>query len=224
MQKNTSIHIVENFISKSTCDFLIKTYKEEFKELPNKNFWGGPSIGLEKGWEVKPGNAFPKYENDDQKNIAADLITNICWSISRELSEQFLDPVDMRTFFFSKMTTGAMLNEHYDNYDNDGAEFYFYGSDPEIIKKIGFQSDYSALLYLNNSYDGGEIEFMQHGIKIKPSPGTLIFFKGDMNAFHKVNEVTNGERYNFVTFYWSTEYRKKYFKELKSKSSGLGTE
>ena len=144
--------------------------------------------------------------------------------MSRTISEKYLKPLDMRTFFFSKMTPGAKLNEHYDNYDNDGSEFYFYGSDPKIIKKIGFESDYSGLLYLNDSYEGGEIEFMQYNLKLKPKPGTLIFFKGDMDAFHKVNEVKSGERYNFVTFYWSTEYRKKYFKEIENKSLGLGTE
>jgi len=209
-----TINIIENFISNDTCKFLIRSYSNSFNETPNKGIYGGPSTSIDHAWDVRPGNAFPPYQIDPYKNICSDLITNISWSMSRVMSEQYKKDLDMRTFFFSKMVEGAALNEHYDNYENSGREFNPYGTNPKVMEKIGFESDYSSLLYLNNEYEGGEIEFPQYDLKLKPKPGTFIFFKGDMDAFHKVNEVISGERYNLVSFFWGRDYRKKYFEEL----------
>ena len=67
---------------------------------------------------------------------------------------------------------------------------------------------YSALLYLNDDYEGGEILFydnnsgtLESATSYKPSPGTLIYFKGDDNYPHSVNDITYGERCNIILFY-----------------------
>ena len=212
-----SINIIEDYISKDTCDFLINIYNDSFTETPNKGILGGPSQGLDYAWTVGPGSPFPPYSANKNKNIASDLITNITNSMGRSISNFYSEPVDLRTIFLSKMITGAKLQEHYDNYEPGGKEFYAHGTDAETIDRIGFESDWSALLYLNDEYQGGEIEFPQYDLKLKPKPGTFVFFKGDMDALHFVNEVTGGNRINLITFYWRTEYRKQYFEALASK-------
>lgn len=217
MQSIGSINIIENFISKDTCNFLISEYKNSFKENAEtkNNIHGGHSVGIDHAFKIGPGKfAFPFYNSDSNNNIATDLTTNIINSICREISDFYKERVDPRSIFFSKMLEGSFLNKHYDNYLNDGKKFYPYGSNPEIIEKIGFKEDYSALLYLNNDYQGGEIEFPQENLILKPEPGTLIFFKGNQNSMHGVNEIIKGERINIVSFYWSTEYHKEYFKEF----------
>jgi|688.fasta_scaffold36939_4 hypothetical protein len=59
---------------------------------------------------------------------------------------------------------------------------------------------YSALIYLNDDYEGGELCFPLHGIEIKPKPGTLIMFPGNCMYLHEVKEVVSGHRYTHNFF------------------------
>lgn len=58
----------------------------------------------------------------------------------------------------------------------------------------------SAILYLNNDYEGGEIEFVNFGIKIKPEPGMLILFPSNYAYRHIAHPVTSGTKYAIVTW------------------------
>lgn len=58
----------------------------------------------------------------------------------------------------------------------------------------------SALVYLNGDYEGGEIEFVNFGIKVKPQPGMLILFPSNYAYRHIAHPVTSGTKYNLVTW------------------------
>lgn len=52
---------------------------------------------------------------------------------------------------------------------------------------------YTALLYLNDNYEGGEIMFTEENISVKPSAGSLIIFPE--RTVHEVLLVKEGNRY-----------------------------
>jgi predicted 2-oxoglutarate/Fe(II)-dependent dioxygenase YbiX len=58
----------------------------------------------------------------------------------------------------------------------------------------------SAICYLNSDYDGGEIEFVNFGVKIKPEPGMLILFPSNYAYTHIAHPVTDGTKYAVVTW------------------------
>ena len=58
----------------------------------------------------------------------------------------------------------------------------------------------SAIVYLNDNYKGGEIEFINFGIKIKPEPGMLILFPSNYPYSHIAHPVTEGTKYAIVTW------------------------
>jgi predicted 2-oxoglutarate/Fe(II)-dependent dioxygenase YbiX len=58
----------------------------------------------------------------------------------------------------------------------------------------------SAICYLNNNFSGGEIEFVNFGIKINPEPGTLILFPSNYAYRHIAHPVTDGTKYAIVTW------------------------
>lgn len=60
--------------------------------------------------------------------------------------------------------------------------------------------DISILFYLNDNYTGGELEFTQLGLKIKPKTGMMIAFPSYKEFSHKVHPVTSGKRYSLVTW------------------------
>jgi predicted 2-oxoglutarate/Fe(II)-dependent dioxygenase YbiX len=58
----------------------------------------------------------------------------------------------------------------------------------------------SALVYLNNDYTGGEIEFPNHNVKIKPLPGMMNLFPSNFAYLHQAHPVIEGTKYALVTW------------------------
>jgi len=58
----------------------------------------------------------------------------------------------------------------------------------------------SAVFYLNDDYEGGEIEFVNFNIKIKPKAGSLILFPSNYPYAHIAHPVTGGTKYAIVTW------------------------
>jgi predicted 2-oxoglutarate/Fe(II)-dependent dioxygenase YbiX len=59
----------------------------------------------------------------------------------------------------------------------------------------------SVLLYLNDDYEGGEIEFRHSGLKFKPEAGSVLFFPSNFLYVHEVYPVTKGPRYALPNWY-----------------------
>ena len=60
--------------------------------------------------------------------------------------------------------------------------------------------DISFLFYLNDQYGGGELEFGDLGLTIKPKKGMMIAFPSYKEYVHKVHPVTWGHRYTLVSW------------------------
>lgn len=70
---------------------------------------------------------------------------------------------------------------------------------------------YAMSLLLNDDYEGGELNFPEYNIKIKPKANTAIIFPG-LSA-HKVLEVTRGCRMAIITFFVTADMVKYKMKE-----------
>lgn len=64
----------------------------------------------------------------------------------------------------------------------------------------GSKRSISVLIYLNDNYEGGEIEFPNFKLKIKPKAGTLILFPSNYAYGHIAHPVTSGTKYVIVTW------------------------
>lgn len=69
----------------------------------------------------------------------------------------------------------------------------------DVLTRI-YPRDVTVLAYLNDNYEGGEIEFPDFGIKIKPKKNTVIAFPSYYEFQHRVLPVTSGERFTLVTW------------------------
>ena len=58
----------------------------------------------------------------------------------------------------------------------------------------------SAIVYLNDDYEGGNVEFVNFDITIKPSAGMLLLFPSNYAYRHKAHPVTSGTKYAIVTW------------------------
>lgn len=67
----------------------------------------------------------------------------------------------------------------------------------------------SVLLYLNDDYEGGEIEFRHSNLKFKPEAGSVLFFPSNFLYVHEVYPVTKGPRYALPNWYHNIPFNQK---------------
>ena len=70
----------------------------------------------------------------------------------------------------------------------------------------GMERDVSFLFYLNSEFGGGELEFYDLGLTIKPKKGMMIAFPSYKEFAHKVHPVTWGHRYTLVSWVATKEH------------------
>lgn len=80
-----------------------------------------------------------------------------------------------------KYSTGQEYHAHYDGSTKTGRSL-------------------SAIVYLNDDYEGGHVEFVNFGVKIKPKPGMLLLFPSNYAYSHIAHPVTSGTKYAIVTW------------------------
>jgi len=97
--------------------------------------------------------------------------------------EDFLTPEETQKLFeFASNPDGSELKQHHDQ-----------GYDLSLQRAV--------IIYLNDNYEGGEIYFTQHDVRLKPKAGSLITFPGTDDYLHGVATVQPGEtRYVISTF------------------------
>ena len=90
---------------------------------------------------------------------------------------------------------GYPVGGHYKGH-NDGESFNLETRQWERV----MSRDVSFLFYLNDQYGGGELEFYDLGLTIKPKKGMMIAFPSYKEFAHKVHPVTWGHRYSLVSW------------------------
>lgn len=158
----------------------IETLLSFCRRLPDDR-WGGRGF-----WEGR--TVTFDQETPEVKAIAEEITKRIREEIFKA-SGQKLYP-DCRNF--ARWREGEWMGPHADGDYPDGSfSWRLFG----------------AVLYLNDDFDGGEIYFPNHETTLKPEPGTLVFFPGQLPYLHGVHEVTRGVRYNMASFWTEEEAR-----------------
>jgi len=60
----------------------------------------------------------------------------------------------------------------------------------------------SLVIYLNDDCEGGEIEFREQGILLKPEAGSMIIFPSKRPYFHEAKQVAKGFKYMSTGFWY----------------------
>lgn len=137
---------------------------------------------------------------DDQDLEKFDLPRNFLATVTERMKEAVEDAhnrlIKKVSTHAQKWETGSFASYHSDNSDMDG--------NPSAWEP----SKLVCLLYLNDDYEGGQLDFRDHDITISPPEGVLITFPGGIENVHAVKEVLSGTRYTLGAFwdYAESEY------------------
>jgi hypothetical protein len=98
-------------------------------------------------------------------------------------------PVYSDTAQLVRWHEGLELTPHADNVEPDGR--------PNATPHRCF----SSLIYLNDSYEGGETYFPGYGVRLKPETGALVLFGAGPHYVHGVTRIRRGLRYTYAGWF-----------------------
>ena len=127
------------------------------------------------------------YLSDITNNVDIQNVNNIFYTALLATSNSYAKKFNIYESFF---------HENYQLLKYRGCEEYkaHYDGGTDIGRSI------SGICYLNSDYEGGELEFVNFGIKIKPEPGMIILFPSNYAYAHIAHPIISGTKYALVTW------------------------
>jgi alkylated DNA repair dioxygenase AlkB len=133
-----------------------------------------------------------KYTDDSKTNTSSKVVSYIYTTIKSALDAAGIDYaqrfnieyVEPESIGISKYKVGAEMGPHVD----------YYG-EPDIEPLM------SAVMYLNDDYDGGGLRFPKQNITIKPSAGSILVFPSVEPFYHEPLPVIFGTKYISAAFW-----------------------
>lgn len=118
------------------------------------------------------------FKRDDQETgTIRSLVTEWGQKVYDFVLEQYggaFKPYNPQMSHIARFEPGWGMHEHFD---------------------AGKPNDIATLIYINNSYLGGEIYFPEYNISYKPEPGDLLVFPDNPDYVHGVKAISEGIRY-----------------------------
>jgi len=171
-----------NFISDKDCESLIDYYKKSPKPKRKYEFWEERVVPCTLMTSIK------------MRRLVEEIQYRIICKTCRYFDEDYLYPDFSNLVYWG---SGMELKPHVDN-----AHIY----DP-LLKHDTPHRDYTAVLCLNDDYEGGHTIFPEQDIEYSGMRGRLIIFPSGSSHPHGVTEVTSGSRYTFSM--WMTKNKEK---------------
>ena len=180
--------VYENFLTKDQCDSILNFWK--WQEENEKLEWNAISF-----YESYAFGFYPYDEDLLKFGLPADFFTQLKNAFQRATEDAHNRPVKEVSYHAQKWIEGAFASFHSDN-STDGEYNAFE------------KSKLATFLYLNDNFEGGELNFKDHPINFKPKVGMLATFAGGHGNEHEVKVVLKGDRYTIGSFwdYAESEY------------------
>ena len=184
-QYKSDIIYYKDFISAEDCQKIIEYFNDPTHPWTNVAFYESYGMSI-----LQDDQLLEKY------GLPRNYFEGVVMAMKQAVEDAHGRPVKQVSTHAQKWEEGAYASYHSDNSDLEGKPSAW-----EVSKFV-------CLLYLNSDYDGGELDFRDHGITIKPEAGILVTFPGGIDNVHAVTEVKNGTRHTIGAFwdYLEAEY------------------
>lgn len=178
--------IVQNYINPGICDALVAECERQA---------GAPHTVAEAGATDAPvKSAARSSECVDVRTLGTDVIALVRRTYGNVVAPHFRVEIDWFELpEILRYRSGGEYKPH--------ADAHHWEAEAKEWRKI-VDRDLSILVYLNEGFEGGEIDFPNFGMKLAPKRGMLIAFPSDPRYVHAARPVTSGVRYALVS--WAT--------------------
>lgn len=181
-----------NFMSEEDCKKVVAYFEDPEQPWSMSAFFESYGMSL-----------MPEDPLLEKYGLTRDYMDKLSNKLHKVVEDAHQRPVKSVSSHAQKWQEGAFAPFHSDNTDLEGN-----WSAWEKSKLV-------CLLYINDDYDGGELDFRDHDISIKPLVGQLVTFPGGIDNVHQVLPVKNGTRHTIGAFwdYAESEYSEERMKE-----------
>lgn len=141
-------------------------------------------IKITESWEKQPWNAITVQSQNLSEDVLEilDKVFQLAYEKSVELYGVAINPFQRSALHLVKFVEGFYLVPHVDTMSSEGNHI-------------------ASVYYINDDYTGGEINFPDHNLEIKPEPNSLIIFPGNENYLHEVREILGNDRYSSAMWF-----------------------
>jgi len=193
------IVLYKNFL---TLDESAKIIKVLDKQAENKKINWTPISFYESYSSVTPQDNDSELKDFDlPSNIFSNMQEKIIEAIA-SVHEKEINSISKIGFHAQKWEKGAYATLHSDNTDMEGNSGPFE------------RSRYAGFLYLNDTFEGGLLNFPNQNISVQPQTGLLAVFAGGFKNVHEVTLITKGTRYTLGSF-WDDREESDYPQEVR---------
>ena len=175
----SKILVSENTLSSKECTVLIDLYDRYSELSPQKDCSGRPLLHY--------------YTLRDLDSESASWV----YSVSLRCKEKI--EADLRTpeLFVDSVLLACLWpgDSHIPHADNSRREH------GRWLPNHTPQRDYTALVYLNDNFTGGELVFPDRDVVIIPKSGLFVGFPSNHKFVHAVPNVLSGKRYSLPVWF-----------------------
>jgi len=171
---------VANAAGPDDCHRLIVVYDRHVDRTKVMDQTGNPVVY----WDQLGGEP-------DAAEIVPRLVQKCLCTLSDRLP--FAAPLYPETVILTALGVGGYHSRHADNVRQNEQGDWVANHTP--------QRDVTAIYYLNDAFDGGEIVFERQQLAVRPRPGFLLAFPSDADHLHEVLPVRCGLRYTLAIWF-----------------------
>jgi hypothetical protein len=171
---------VENAVSAEDCRRLMTMYDRHVDLTEVRDYTGHPVVYWDQLRDVP-----------DAAEIVPRLVEECLRHIGTRL--EFKDPLYPETVILAAIGVRGCHSRHADNCRQNEQGDWVANHTP--------QRDVSAIYYLNDEFDGGEIFFEGTQLTVRPRRGLLLAFPSDADHVHEVLPVCSGVRYTMPIWF-----------------------
>jgi hypothetical protein len=173
---------IPNFLSADECQRIIDFFEDQGKEYWMQTcFYDSLGMALVSDEDALLRSGLEEIHPDYFRWLPERIKSAVEQAYSRE--------VKLNSAHAQKWPLGAFARWHSDSSDLEG--------NPTAWR----DNKFASVLYLNDNYDGGELEFRDHDLTVKLPQGSLIAFPGGVENIHRINEILAGTRFTIVGFW-----------------------
>jgi hypothetical protein len=148
-------------------------------------------------WEQNSGPGNKKWIREDYLNDLVGKRSTTCWVWHDQEVQDNLEEVIDSYLWHWDLDPHTRESLRITRYEPNGE---FFGMHPD--DSFATPRTTSMVYYPNDDYEGGELEFIHFGVKIKPKAGQLFLFPAGYSYEHKIHPVIGGGyRRTMVSFF-----------------------
>ena len=173
------ILVSENTLSLKECTFLIDLYDRYSEVSPQKDYSGRPLLHY--------------YTLRDVDSESASWVHGVSLQSKKKIEVGLRTPeLIVESVFLACLWPGDSHIPHADNEREEHGRW---------LPNHTPQRDYTALVYLNDNFTGGELVFPDRDVVIIPKPGLFVGFPSNHKFVHAVPNVLSGKRYSLPVWF-----------------------